>query len=456
MEELKKTIRRRRMRRKTMVGLSIATAVLGVTTIGFGIGYGVKQSEARDFSIQLENTYQRNFYELVDGVNNADMQVSKILASSSENYRAKLLSDLSQTAKQMQANIAELPLESENLVDCVRFVNQLSGYTKILDEKLAKGGTLSEEDLKTLEDIHQTLTEMKVFLNKFSSNLSNGYSILRASKITDDQVGGFGRSFSQVKSSSTDYPTMIYDGPFSDSVVNQQVKGLSGSPVLREQAYQKIDKIFKNILSIKNEGETNGKFETFNFSIETTDFQNMSVQVSKIGGHVLTISGNVESEEKNISFEQAEKIALDFARENGIENPKVVWSQELENQTYLNLAPVESGVILYPDLVKVKIDMTYGDVVGYDATTYFTNHTNRDLPSVKISKESARAKIDDSFVIENERIVLAPLDYNREELCYEFECQRDGATYYIYINAVAGEEENVLKVVETTDGSKLM
>lgn len=456
MEELKKTIRRRRMRRKTMVGLSIATAVLGVTTIGFGIGYGVKQSEARDFSIQLENTYQRNFYELVDGVNNADMQVSKILASNSENYRAKLLSDLSQTAKQMQANMAELPLESENLVDCVRFVNQLSGYTKILDEKLAKGGKLSEEDLKTLEDIHQTLTEMKVFLNKFSSNLSNGYSILRASKITDDQVGEFGRSFSQVKSSSTDYPTMIYDGPFSDSVVNQQVKGLSGSPVLREQAYQKIDKIFKNILSIKNEGETDGKFETFNFSLETTDFQNMSVQVSKIGGHVLTISGNVESEEKNISFEQAEKIALDFARENGIENPKVVWSQELENQTYLNLAPVESGVILYPDLVKVKIDMTYGDVVGYDATTYFTNHTNRDLPSVKISKESARAKIDDSFVIENDRIVLAPLDYNREELCYEFECQRDGATYYIYINAVSGEEENVLKVVETADGSKLM
>ena len=213
---------------------------------------------------------------------------------------------------------------------------------------------------------------------------------------------------------------------------------------------------FVSLQSIKNEGETNGKFETFNFSLKTTDSQHMSIQVSKIGGHILTISGNVKSAEKNISFDQAQKNALDFAKENGIENPKVVWSQELESQTYLNIAPVENGIILYPDLVKVKIDMTYGEVVGYDSTTYFTNHTKRDLPSAKISLQSAREEIDGSFDIQSERLVLAPLDFNREELCFEFECRRDGATYYIYINAIDGEEENVLKVVETTDGEKLM
>ena len=456
MEDIKKTVRHRRMKDRAIIGLSIATAVLGATTIGFGIGYGVTENQAKDYSVQLENVYQRNYYELVDGVNNADMQVSKILASNSETYRAKLLSDLSQTAKQMQSNIAELPLESENLVDCVRFINQLSGYTKILDEKLAKGGQLSDEDLKTLEDIHQTLTEMKVFLNKFSSNMQEGYSVVEASQRTDGQLSEFANSFSQVKSNSTDYPTMIYDGPFSDSVVNQQVKGLSGNQITRDQAYQKIDKTFKNVSSIKNEGETNGKFETYNFSIKTTDSQFMSVQVSKIGGHILTISGNVKNAEKNISFDQAEKIALDFAKENGIEQPKVVWSQELDSQTYLNIAPVQNGVILYPDLIKVKVDMTFGDIIGYDAVTYFTNHTDRALPGAKISKESARDKIESSFKIEKERLVLAPLDYNREELCFEFECLRDGATYYIYINAETGEEENVLKVVETTDGSKLM
>ena len=79
----KREKKQKNSRKRAIIGLSIATAVLGATTIGFGIGYGVKQNEARDFSVQLENVYQRNYYELVDGTNNADMQVSKILASNS-------------------------------------------------------------------------------------------------------------------------------------------------------------------------------------------------------------------------------------------------------------------------------------------------------------------------------------------------------------------------------------
>ena len=64
--------------------------------------------------------------------------------------------------------------------------------------------------------------------------------------------------------------------------------------------------------------------------------------------------------------------------------------------------------------------------------------------------------VDRSFEIGQGRLSLSPLDFNREVLCWEFECQRDNATYYIYINAETGIEENILKVVETNDGSKLM
>ncbi|MBP3431521.1 MAG: germination protein YpeB [Clostridia bacterium] len=441
---------------KAVIGLTIATSLLGASTIGFGIAYGVTQNQANTYSMQLENVYQRNYYELVDSVNNADMKISKLLASNSREYQGKMLTEISQASKEMQSNIATLPLSGDNVMQSVRFINQMAGYTQVLEEKLAKGDTLSEADKETLSDMHDSLTEMKKYLNKMSENMWNGYSILGASSQMNGEFDDFTLEFAQIKADDTDYPTMIYDGPFSDSVVNQKIKGLSGAEISKEDAYKKIDGLFKNISNLQYQGETDGRFSTFNYSLMNSEGQNIFVQTTKIGGHILTVSGNVESNIKNIDFAQAEKIALDFAKSNGVENAKVVWSEELNSQAYFNIAPVQNNIILYPDLVKVKVDLEHGDVIGYDAISYFTNHAARSLGAAGISVDVAKANIDSSFEIKKERLVLAPLDYNREILCFEFEATRDGATYYIYFNAATGQEENILKVVETTDGSKLM
>jgi len=439
-----------------IIGLSVATGILGATTLGLGIAYGITQGQASGYSMQLENIYKKNYYELVDSVNSSDMQISKLLASDNEDYQAKMLSEISQNAKEMQSSIAALPLTGENILESVRFINQMSGYSKTLEDKVSKGGSLTEQDLKTLNDMHESLTEMKRYLNHLSNKMLHGYSILEASSRMNGEYDEFTLDFAQVKTDDADYPTMIYDGPFSDSVVNQKVKGLSGSEMSKEDVYKRIDEIFKNVSSIKYQGQTDGRFNTYNYTLTNSDGQKLYVQATKIGGHVLTVSGSVESDVKNISKEQAEKIALDFAKENGVEDATIVWDEILKSQAYFNIAPKQNGIILYPDLVKVKIDMEKGDVIGYDSIAYWTNHTDRTLSNASISFDKARENINDSFNIKNERLCLSPLDYNREVLCMEFECERNGSTYYIYLNAQTGKEENILKVVKTDDGSKLM
>ena len=443
-------------KKKAIIGLTIATSILGATTLGFGIAYGVSMSQESAYSLKLENIYQKNYYELVDNVNNADMNISKLLASDSSVYQGKMLTELSQTAKAMQVNVASLPINNDNIYQSVRFINQMSGFSQVLEEKIAKGGVLSENDRTSLSNIHEALTEMKRYLNKMSQQIGKGYSIVDASSRVNGEYDEFSTRFVSMKSVDTDYPSMIYDGPFSDSVVNQKIRGLNGSLISKEDAYKKVDKMFKNIKNLKYDGETDGKFVTYNFSLTTSDEQDLYVQVTKSGGHILSVSGNVESDKKAVGFEQAKKIALDFAKENGVEDGEVVWFEELDSQIYFNITPKQNGVVLYPDLVKVKVDLEKGNVVGYEAMSYFTNHTNRTIDKAKVAVEDAKAKIDNSFNIVSERLVLAPLEYNREVLCFELECQREGATYYIYINATTGQEENVLKVIETSDGSKLM
>ncbi|MBR5354956.1 MAG: germination protein YpeB, partial [Alphaproteobacteria bacterium] len=180
------------------------------------------------------------------------------------------------------------------------------------------------------------------------------------------------------------------------------------------------------------------------------------IQVTKNGGKVLTISGFGDSGERQISLNEAiTKVKEVINKQTGIMFD-CVWSDVVSNDAYLNFAPVQAGVVLYPDLIKAKVDLASGNIIGYSASAYYTNHTPRVLQSATYDKSLADAKIPTGFKVESSRLCVAPLDYGTEKLCYEYKCTKDDATYYIYINAQDGTTENILKVIETTDGNKLM
>ncbi len=441
-----------------IIGLSIATAVLGLSTIGLGIGLGVAQNNAMNYKTDLENVYNKNFYNLLDSVNNLDTKLSKTLSSESDGstYQRKMLMEASKNASEAEISVSELPLSQSDIQDLIKLVNQISGYTSTLAEKLASGGTLSSDDIKSLKEVQESVRALKNQLNEFEKKLNKGYSILDGSLDIDKDSNGFSRTFSANKDNNVEYPTMIYDGPFSDSVVNSKVKGLTGDAVTKSEASENVKKYFKNAVDVDYQGETKGRFETYNFSVKNSDDEQLYIQVSKIGGHILTISGAGESGENNIDMAGAKDIALKFATDNGVENAIVVWSDSIDNDVYLNIAPTSNGIILYPDLVKVKINMTSGTIVGYDSTTYFTNHVNRSLSKGKLSLADAKGRVPSTFEIVQARYALSPLDYNREVVCVEVEAENDDSTYYFYYNVESGSLENVLKVIKTDNGNLLM
>lgn len=445
-----------KQRKGWIIGLSVASAVLAVTTVGFGVGYGVTENQKMNYKQELENVYQNNFYDLVDSVNNLENKVSKIVNATSSTYQRKTLLEASRNASEAEISVSYLPFSHSDIQETVRMINQIAGYTSTLAEKLAVGESLTDEEINTLENIQQNLVELKSQLAEFERKLNQGYSILDSSANLDSDTNEFSRTLSSLKNNDVEYPTMIYDGPFSDSVVNSPVKGLNGKLVSQEEAKENAEKNFKNSAIVDYEGETKGRFETYNFRITNADDEMLYIQVTQKGGHILTVSGAGADGEEAIDKAKAKEIALEFASENGIEDAEVVWSDQIGSDIYLNIAPKQSGIILYPDLVKVKINLVSGTVVGYDATPYFTNHVDRTLSKGSLSSSTAIGKVPSYFEIVQSRLVLSPLDYNREVVCVEVEATRDDGTYYFYFNVENGELENVLKVVETDNGNLLM
>ena len=166
---------------------------------------------------------------------------------------------------------------------------------------------------------------------------------------------------------------------------------------------------------------------------------------------------SVESiNEVNDTTEKAILTAENFAKKLGLENMKSVWSASSQEICYINLAPIIDDIVMYPDLIKVKIDLKNYSVVGWESSGYAYNHIERDDLIPTLSENDAKRLVSQNLKIENQRLCVIPLDYVGEVLAYEFEGEHNGFKFYLYIDAENGSQVRVLKVVQTEQGELVL
>ena len=158
----------------------------------------------------------------------------------------------------------------------------------------------------------------------------------------------------------------------------------------------------------------------------------------------------------NLTEEEAIEKGLSFFEKLSIDGMKAVWSEKKDNTLTVNFAFTENDVIIYSDLIKVKISLTTGDIIGYEAKTYYLNHTERAVSSPSITKEEALKKTPSDLDVKLIRLAIVPKGKAKEALCYEIAGTVEGETYYYYINALNGRQEELFKVVKGTEGNLLI
>ena len=420
--------------------------------IAMGIGWYVDSQALAVSNANLENLYQRSFFELVNNVNNMEVDVSKLLVSNDSTSQQKILTSIKQQTSEAQNNLSLLPVNSNTLTTTTQFVNQLNGYcTSLLKYDTNK---IEEQESGNLKVIYDAVAQIKYELNNIASKIMQGYSIID-NLDGNAELDSFSINFSGLSTESIEYPSMIYDGPFSDALQNREVKGLQGEDCTEQEAEAFISEIIDDIVNLEYLGETEGKIVTHDFGVNTSDGTNFYVQISKKGKFLMDINANSIDGEEKISEENAIEIAKEFAKKMNVD-VDVVWKATSNGVTYVNLAPVVDKVVIYPDLIKVKVDLVSGRVIGWEATGYAYNHTERTNLTPTISEEDAKAKISSSLKVENIRLSVIPLDFGGEILAYEFTGEFNNFTYYMYIDAYTGDQVRVLRVIQTDQGELLL
>lgn len=123
--------------------------------------------------------------------------------------------------------------------------------------------------------------------------------------------------FGRVEKNFTEYPTLIYDGPFSDKVINGKPKDLNGENINVQKA-KEIAKRFVVGADVGNIIETSsgkGSIETFGLEMipkNNDRSKSIHIDVTKKGGHVLWMINPRTVPQKKLTDQQASNIAKDF------------------------------------------------------------------------------------------------------------------------------------------------
>lgn len=182
----------------------------------------------------------------------------------------------------------------------------------------------------------------------------------------------------------------------------------------------------------------------------------IDVQITKKDGKLLLLIYDRKVEEKKITEEEAEEIGRKYLDKLGINNMEATYYLQVDNMITINYAATQKGVVVYPDLIKVKIAMDNGDVCSVECKGYIFNHITRTDIVSTITMEQARNIINKNIEILDSGIAIIPTDFNTEVLTYEFKGKIEGREFLIYVNAKTGEEQDVLYIINTPGGTLTM
>ena len=398
----------------------VVAIVLVIAIVGAIIYYAYQ--ETRKYVTASENKNNMAFFELVDYVQNVETYLAKAMISTTPEHGAETLTNVWREASIAQSCLSQLPISSHELESTSKFLNQVSDYSYTLSRKNIEGKSLSEEDLKNIKELHTYSVELENTLNQLSTDLNNGR--IKWKELEDKGTQAFATqvssitadSFTSLEENFHEYSGLIYDGAFSDHITSSEKKGLTGEDINEETANQKVKEFY---------GEDKIEEITSNGYSENAEI------ADELAKEFLSKHGYADMKETY------------YLKQNGIVTINYAYNQNSEN----------GMVVMYPDLIKVKVALDDGSVLGIETTGYLNSHCTREIPQDIITEEKAKEVINKELEILSTNLAMIPTEWKTEVLCWEFKGKVDGNEFLVYINAETGKEEDILVIVNTPDGT---
>ena len=417
----------------------------------------------KDYKTVSNNTYNLAFYELVDYMSDVENYLAKSLVTNDANYSTETLAYIWRAANLAEVHLSQIPIENEGLSNTQKFLNQVSEYSYSLSRKCIQDKNLNQDELNKLKQLYNYSAQVNNTLNQLSLEINSGTlnwkelstdgSSMFAKEVSNMSVDGFG----SIEENFEQYDGLIYDGAYSEHITRKEKKGLTGENVDEDKAKQIAENFTgkSNIKELKSLGlSENGNIKSYTFEIITNDNNSITMAISQKGGHIVFMNYNREVAEEKLSEDESSKKAIEFLNSKGYTNMQKTYTIKEYGVITINYAYEENDVLIYPDLIKVKVALDNGDILGIETTGYLINHETRNIDKSNIiSKEEAIKLSNENLKIEETRLAIIPTEFKTEVFCWELKGTVENRRFLLYVNAKTGKVEDILVIIQTDNGS---
>lgn len=452
--------------RKSWIAPGILTLLLIVSLV-----WGYNQYQIRNqYEVTLENHYQRLFYDVKKHVEDIQVSMSKALVAGTIERNILIFSEIMNDANFAQDKLGQLPIEHAEVANTEKFLTQAADYSYYLIQRHLDGEDITPEQREALTGLQSNSAAFNDELNMLhdtlaDSNFMYGVASTMGFGGRNQEAQGIGAglqtSLTNIETGVTDTPELIYDGPFADQMINRKPVGLPNNEVSMSDAERAAREFFgeDKVEEVEpfelGEDVAELRIPAYTFHLYTDNQQReMAIYtgVSQKGGKVLWMVNPRPISDPEISVEEAEEFALEYLEEKGFDSMEPNYSLQNDGYSLFNFANKQDGVTIYPDLIKVKVALDTGEIVGFDGSAYYLNNQDRDFEEPAIDINEARDKLRTEFNVDSARLALIPKGKN-EVLCYEFKGRHNEGEFIIYVNVMNGKEEQVLQLIHSENGT---
>ncbi len=371
----------------------------------------------------------------------------------------EMLTDISmklwRSGASAKESLSEITDGNTQITDVYKFLSQVGEFTISLNEKMKDGKELSKKDSDNLSKLLGYSRDISKKVNELIVQEEEGllsFDIIKSTIQNEGESLAFlSDELNDANQSLEGYPTLIYDGPFSDHIQNKKSALLENAEIISEEQAREKAAEFVGLKprDLKFLSKTESNVGTYNFY--NGDY---TVSITKKGGICSSMLTSSYAQEVKISSENAIKKAAEFLYNKGYTKIKESYYSTSDGICTVNFAYYEDGITYYPDLIKVSVALDDGAITAFEATGYLMNHTSRKLPDkIKYNIKDAEQLLKDNLKVVNSKKVFIPTEWETEVYAYEYHCKApDGEEILIYIDPVTGEEINILILLYSDGG----
>ena len=425
---------------KSRFSLGVFALLLALAAVS-GLAFRFK-GERDGYAARLRVVYDGTVLSALRQMEDMELALGKALLSQADGAENQYLNQVSAGAAQVQRSLSLLPLSHTATQRAMKFANQAADYSGAL----LRAGEITPEDAAKLGGLLSACREYAAALSQSRDSLTE-----QASAGTAAFYPAGSEPEAPAYDSAVSYPTLIYDGPFSDARQTGQALALGTKVISQEEAVTIArDFVGDRVKRAAPGASTGGSIPCWGVTLDLGDVI-LQAAVTRQGGKILWMAPDTADFSVEKSVEECRENALLFLEARGFQSMKPTYFQVYQGVAVISFAASQGDTLLYPDLIKVQLRMDTAQVVGIEARNYWQNHTARGLLAPTPTEEQARSRVGQRLNVQSGQLCLIPTD-SGEKLCYEFKGEFGGHTYLSYINALDGRQEELLKVVESDTG----